>query len=455
MSVSIQFLGAASTVTGSKYSVTYQDQKVLVDCGLFQGVKALRLKNWDLPAENPADIAAVILTHAHIDHSGLIPRLINEGFRGKIYATSATTDVCGVLLPDCGSILEEEASYLNKSGRTKHKPALPLFTAKEAEASMAYFHQVPFNITFNATKDIKVAFQYAGHILGASSVILEVDGKRIGFTGDVGRNDDPLFFPPDNLPTVDYLVTESTYGDRIHPVEDLYQVVESIINKTVQREGAIIVPAFAVGRAQALMYLLSVLRREKRIPDVPIYLNSPMAKTFSEIFRKYPNLHRLTETECKAIDEIITIVQTTEASKELNEKKGPMIIISASGMLTGGRVLHHLKAFAPFANNTIMLTGFQSEGTRGAALKNGAKEVKVHGSYVPIRAEVCLLESISAHADHLEMMDWFERSGISPKRVFITHGESIASDEFRKRLEEKFGWQCTVPLHGDTVVLGE
>ncbi len=455
MSFELQFLGGAGTVTGSKYLLSYKGRRILIDCGLFQGIKSLRLKNWNGCPVEASSIDCVILTHAHIDHSGYIPRLIKKGFRGKIYSTAATRDVCKILLPDCGYLQEEEAEYLNKHGRTKHSPALPLFTMKEAEASLENFVEAPFDKEISIFDDLKFKFSYAGHILGAASVVVSVGAKKIAFTGDLGRLNDAIFYDPHTFPAVDYLVTESTYGNRRHENTDPLQEIANVITTTAQRGGVVVVPAFAVGRAQTLMYSIYKLRLQQRIPSIGLYLNSPMATAFGEVFKKYRELHKLSEVECEAIEKLFQYVKTVEDSKQLNEKKGPMVIISASGMLTGGRVLHHLKAFAPFAKNTILLTGFQSAGTRGEALQRGAKEVKVHGQYVSVQADVVTLDNMSAHADYAEMIELFKRSNIKPKRVFVTHGEASAADEFRRRLTEAFGWSCEVPEMGQKVMLGD
>jgi len=453
MEIEIQFVGGAETVTGSKYLLTCNGKKILVDCGLFQGLKSLRLKNWDGFPVDVAEIDCVVLTHGHIDHSGYIPRLIKKGFRGKIYSTAATKEVCRILLPDCGYLQEEEAAYLNRTGRTKHTPALALFTLKEAEEAMAYFEAVPFNEKKMLTSEISFEFRYAGHILGSASVVLNIYGRRIAFTGDIGRMSDKILYPPADLPPVDYLITESTYGNRLHEDTDTLRDLEKVINETHQRQGVVLVPAFAVGRAQHIMYYLASLRKQNRIPAMPMYLNSPMAINFNAIFRQFPDLHRLSEAECSEIQSLMKLVRSPEESKALNERTGPMVIISASGMLTGGRILHHLKAFAPSAQNTILLTGFQAAGTRGDALQRGAKELKIHGEYVRINAQVKSLENMSAHADYREIIQWFQKSKIQPKKVFVTHGEASAADEFRRRLGETFTWDCVVPAQGEKVRL--
>jgi len=445
LGLEIQFLGGASTVTGSKTLISVDGKKVLIDCGLFQGLKFLREKNWN-PLPIPAsELSAVVLTHAHIDHSGYIPRLIKDGFRGRIYCTSATRDVCAILLPDAGYLQEEEAEYLNKGKKSKHHPALPLFTQREAEESLKYFHPVELHEEVKLAPNISFYFQIAGHMLGAAAIILKAAGKTLAFTGDVGRLEDPIYFAPEVLPPVDYLITESTYGNRLHPKVDPLYELERIVTETERREGVILIPAFAIGRAQALMHALWTLRRQERIPDIPMYLNSPMATDFAAVFRKHPDFHRLTVERVSAINSIFKFVRSSEESKELNERQGPMIIISAAGMLTGGRILHHLKAFAPQPQNTIVLSGYQAAGTRGETLQNGAREVKIHGAYVPVLAQVETIGNLSGHADHEELTQWLGASKMKPKQVFVNHGEPSAADEFRRRLTEHFSWDCVVP----------
>ncbi len=417
MGFDLHFLGASGTVTGSKFLVTYKSRKILVDCGLFQGLKALRLKNWDqLPVE-------------------------------------ATYDLCKILLPDSAYLMEEEADYLNRTKRSKHKPALPLFNVAEADHALTLFKTVPLKQSQKLFDDIHFELQYAGHILGAASVVLTLGTKKITFTGDVGRMNDRIFNPPATLPKTDYLVTESTYGNRLHNSIDVLDELEEVINNTFKRGGTTIIPAFAVGRAQAIMYYLSLLRKQKRIPHIPTYLNTPMGSSVNTLMKKYMHLHKLNNEECADLCSEIQIVKTPEESKALNERKDPMIIISASGMLSGGRVLHHLKAFAPNERNTILLSGYQAAGTRGDALMNGATEIKIHGEYVDVKAQVKILNNISAHADYKELIEWFKNSKINPKRVFIAHGEPAAADELRRRLEETFKWNCYVPSLNEKIHL--
>ena len=446
----IRFLGAAETVTGSKYLLTNDKINVLVDCGLFQGLKELRLKNWDRFPINPKQIDAIILTHAHIDHSGYIPRLIKEGFKGKIFCTSATLALCRILLPDTGYLQEEEAEWLNRKKFSKHSPALPLFTEKEAEQSLRQFVAINFDEVFTVADGIRATFKYAGHILGAAIAIVEAGPIKIAFSGDLGRQNDSILFAPVPIPSVDYLVVESTYGNRQHKSINSIDELENVVNEALKTNGVILIPAFAVGRAQSLMYYLSVLRKSGRIPDVPMYLNSPMATKVTNLFREFKKLHKLTDKECDEMNEVVYYIRSVEESKELNEKKGPMIIISASGMATGGRVLHHLKSLAPDPKNTILFVGFQAGGTRGASILAGATEVKIHGAYHAINAEVAVLDSMSAHADGAEIIDWIRNQKSPPRRVFVTHGEPAAADELRRRISEMSEAHVCVPEYGQS-----
>ncbi len=441
----IRFLGAAETVTGSKYLLTNDKFKVLVDCGLFQGLKELRLKNWDRFPIDPSKIDAVILTHAHIDHSGYIPRLIKEGFKGKIFCTDATLALCRILLPDTGYLQEEEAEWMNRKKFSKHTPALPLFSEEEAENSIRQFEPKPFEENFEVVSGLRATFKYAGHILGAASAIIESGNIKIAFSGDLGRSNDAILYPPASLPAVDYLVVESTYGNRLHNLINPIDELEVIINEGLQKNGVILIPAFAVGRAQSLMHYLVQLRKQKRIPDVPMFLNSPMATKVTNLFRDFKKLHKLSEDDCKDMDDAVYIVKSVEESKSLNEKKGPMIIVSASGMATGGRIVHHLKAFVSDPTTTVLLAGFQAAGTRGRALQDGAKEIKIFKELIPVRASIRVLENISAHADYAEILTWLASSKMDPKKVFVTHGEVEAANSMKEHIVNKLQWACEVP----------
>ncbi|MGZ3746735.1 MAG: MBL fold metallo-hydrolase RNA specificity domain-containing protein [Pseudobdellovibrionaceae bacterium] len=441
----IRFLGGAEVVTGSKYLLTYHNRNILIDCGLFQGLKELRLKNWDRFPLDPKNIDAVILTHAHIDHSGFIPRLIKEGFSGKIFCTPATFSLCKLLLPDTGHIQQEEAEYLSHHRLSKHHPPLPLFDKAEAENSLKYFITKDFDQEFEVFPGLSVRFLYAGHILGAALAIIHAGSTRIAFSGDLGRPHDPVFRPPNVLPKIDYLVVESTYGDRTHAISDPLRELEALIKEAVEKKSVILIPTFAVGRTQELLFFLATLRKQGRIPWIPMYLNSPMATDATKIFCEFQDLHKLSPQECLEMFNVVHYVNSVDESRALNEKKGPMIILSASGMATGGRILHHLKVFASDSKNIILLTGYQALGTRGRAIQEGAKEVKIHRQLVAIKAKVATLENLSAHADYEEILAWLSKSTIHPKKVFVTHGEKNSATEMKRHLEQTFGWECEIP----------
>lgn len=443
--MTIQFLGATSTVTGSKYLVHAAGKMVLVDCGLFQGFKQLRLRNWGQFPVDPKSIDVVVLTHAHLDHSGYLPLLVKNGYKGPIFCTAATADLCGILLPDSGHLQEEDARYANRHGFSKHRPALPLYTEKDAKRCLSQLRPVEFAQSIKIAPGVDMRLLLAGHILGAAMIEMRCEGRILLFSGDLGRPNDLVMQPPARVEHADFLVIESTYGNRRHDVKDPLDVLANVITRTVARQGVVIIPAFAVGRAQTLLYAIHLLKIARRIPDVPVYLNSPMAVDATNIYHRHRTEHRLTEEQCKSMCTTAKFVNSVEESKALNNKRGPMILISASGMLTGGRVLHHLKAFAPDARNTILLSGFQSGGTRGAALAAGTETVKIHGEQVPIRAEVATLSNLSAHADYVEMLDWLGHFSAPPRQTFITHGEPAAADALRQSIEEKLKWQCTVP----------
>jgi metallo-beta-lactamase family protein len=447
------FLGATGTVTGSKYLLRSSAGSVLVDCGLFQGVKQLRLRNWAPPPVEPASVQAVVLTHAHLDHSGYLPRFIRQGFAGPVHCSAATRDLCGILLPDSGHLQEEEAFYANKRGFSRHKPALPLYTQEEARDSLKRFAPLAFGRETRIAGQLRLTLHPAGHILGASVAELQAGGVRVVFSGDLGRSNDPLMRPPSRLAEADYLVVESTYGNRRHPADDTEAALAGHLGRALARGGVVIMPAFAVGRAQTLLYYLSRLIAGGAIPRVPVFLNSPMAIDATRLYHEHREEHRLTDEQCEAAHSVARMVHTADESRALNERRGPMIIVSASGMATGGRVLHHLKAFAPDARNLILLPGFQAAGTRGATLAAGASEVKIHGDYVPVRAEVVKLDSMSAHADYAEILDWLRAFRRPPKRTFITHGEPAAADELRRRIEESLGWPVSIPEYGEKATL--
>jgi metallo-beta-lactamase family protein len=449
----LTFLGAAGTVTGSKYLIEPAGQSYLVDCGLFQGLKELRLRNWDRPPLNPSSLRAVLLTHAHIDHSGYLPLLVKNGFRGPIYCSSSTADLCEILLPDAGHLQEKDAEFANRHGFSKHKPALPLYTEQDARDALKLLKHVPFGVEHTLDDHVQIVLRRAGHILGAASIQVKAEGKTIVFSGDIGRYGDPIMLDPESVASADYLLLESTYGDRTHDQLDPKTALGDIIAKTVRRGGTVVIPAFAVGRAQSLMYYLQELRAAGRLQNVPVYLDSPMAVDASDVFCRNLKDHRLPESECRRACSVATYVRTTDESKVLTANPVPKIIISASGMATGGRVLHHLKRYAPDAKNTILFAGFQAAGTRGAAMMAGVDSVKIHGEQIPVRAEVQNLSMLSAHADSNELIRWLRGFGRPPRMTFITHGENHAAEALRQRIEQEFGWRCHVPRHLEAVEL--
>jgi metallo-beta-lactamase family protein len=451
----LTFLGATGTVTGSRYLVEHGGRRVLVDCGLFQGLKQLRLRNWaPLPVE-ASSINAVILTHAHIDHSGYLPRLVDMGFRGPIHATGATTELCGLMLPDSGHLQEEEASYANRHGTSKHRPALPLYTEAQARATLPLFRSHRFGDSVEALPGLFVRFRQAGHILGAASVHLRSEAGSILFSGDLGRSDDLLMKPPTPPEAADLVLIESTYGNRLHEMTDPLSELAAIVNRTIARGGHVIVPAFAVGRAQLLLYALRRLKDAQRIPDVPVFLDSPMAIDATALYRDHPGEHRLDGAGCADLWRGVRFVNSAEESRALASLRYPAIIISASGMATGGRVVHHIEAFAPLPANTLLFVGYQALGTRGAALVGGARSVRMHGRWVPVRAEVAALEGMSSHADRDELLAWLGALPAPPRHVYVTHGDPAAADSLRQAIEEQLKWPGSVPEYQESVDVGD
>jgi metallo-beta-lactamase family protein len=449
----ITFLGATGTVTGSKYLVTTGTRRILVDCGLFQGLKQLRLRNREPLPFDPASLDAVLLTHAHLDHSGYLPLLVRNGFRGPIHCTPGTRDLCGILLPDSGYLQEEEAEYANRHGFSKHRPAEPLYTQEDAILSLDSFQDTPFGQELELGGGLSATFLPAGHILGAAMISLRGDGTTVLFSGDLGRPHDPLLPPPAVIREADYLLVESTYGDRHHEPVDPLDQLEAAIRRTSKRGGVVLIPAFAVGRTQTLLYLLYRLKQEGRIPDLPIFVDSPMAASAIRIFQEHPDEHSLSPADCEAVCGVARAVESVEESKEIGRMRYPRVIISASGMATGGRVLHHLKAFAPDARNTILFVGHQAVGTRGAAMLGGAKSIKIHGQYVSVHAELGVLDNLSAHADADEILDWLHHFERSPRTTFIVHGEPAAADALRLRIEETLRWNVRVPDYRERAAL--
>ena len=451
MTVNITFLGGTGTVTGSKYLVQHDGKSLLLDCGLFQGYKLLRLRNWTPLPVAPNQIDAVVLTHAHLDHSGYLPLLAREGFAGHVYGSSGTRDLCRILLPDSGHIQEEDAAFANRHGFSKHAPAMPLYTRQDALDCLRLLKTVEFGVTFQPIPGWRATLSPAGHILGASSVLLEVAGRRILFSGDLGRPDDLLMNPPMSAPAADTVLLESTYGDREHPKEDVLAELAPALKRLAARGGVAVVPVFAVGRAQALLHAIHLLKLRGEIPNsLPVFLDSPMAVHTTQLFEQHQGEHRLSNRETHALTHCATMVNSTDESRALASRHGPMVILSASGMATGGRVLHHLAHYAGNHRNMIILTGYQAPGTRGATLASGAKSVRIHGRDVELGAEVVQLQSASAHADAGQLLAWLKTMPQAPDQVYVVHGEMAASDQLRLRIKNELGWRAMVPEHGST-----
>lgn len=453
MALNLSFLGAAGTVTGSKFLVENADHRILIDCGLFQGFKTLRLRNWAPFPIDPRRIHAVVLTHAHLDHTGYLPLLVKHGFAGPIFCSESTAAFCKILLPDAGHLQEKDAEYANRHGFSKHKPALPLYTVDDAVRVLQRLEPFAFDQIQNIPGGATAKLRRAGHILGAGSVQLDWAGTSVVFSGDLGRYDDAIMVDPVSVDHADYLLVESTYGNRRHEKRDPEVALAEIIGETVGRGGTVVIPAFAVGRAQTLLFHLHRLKVSGRLNNVPVFLDSPMAVDASDVFCAHLQDHRLSAGECRDACAVAHYVRDVAQSKALSANPIPKVIVSASGMATGGRVLHHLKSYAPDAKNTILFAGFQAGGTRGAAMVAGADSIKIHGQYVPVRAAVKNLEMLSAHADADEILRWLRQFKKPPRTTFITHGEPAASDALRHRIEEELGWPCVVPDHGQTVDL--
>lgn len=461
----LTFLGGTGTVTGSKFLIERGGQRVLVDCGLFQGLKDLRLRNWQPLPVAAREIRAVVLTHAHLDHTGYLPVLARNGYEGPAYATSATSDLCGILLPDSGHLMEEDARYANFKGYSKHSPALPLYTEDEARETLRLLRPVPFDTSTEIADGISVRFHPAGHILGAALAELRVrgNGRResvLLFSGDLGRPNQPIVPDPAPLPPCDHLILESTYGDRDHSEEDPKTRLEAIIRDSVRRGGTLLIPSFAVGRTQTLLWLLRELREEGRIPtDVPIHVDSPMAIQATQIVLGHPEAQdgEMRALEANSEDPLglrgVRFAPTVEDSKALNNTPYPAIIISASGMAEGGRILHHLEFKLPDHRTTVLFVGFQAAGTRGRALQEGARSIKIHGKSVPVRARVETLDGLSAHADRGEILDWLGSAKSSPSAIHLVHGEPQATEALAGRIRERNRFDVRVPDYLDTIRL--
>ena len=460
MTTTIQFLGAARSVTGSKFLLVSNGTEILVDCGLFQGKKKLRLRNWDPMPIAPQKIDAVVLTHGHIDHCGYLPRLMKQGFRGPVYASEATSALLELLLPDSGHLHEEEAKYANKKGFSKHKPALPLYTAAEGEEALKLVRSLPYLGNKEVAKGFSVSMRPAGHILGSASVEIMVEGKRILFSGDLGGYEKDVMQPPMDLPEdVDYLVVESTYGGRAQEHLPIRDQLRDLMLPFLEKTGVVVIPAFAIGRTTLMLYHLRRLMDEGELPQVPIFVDSPMATDAVKIYCKFGDEHNLkinllTESaDCPLTTPDVHLVKSVDQSKKLNHLKGPAIIISASGMATGGRVVHHLKRRLPFKENLILLVGFQAYGTRGRLLLEGVEELKMLGQMVRVNAKVASVHGLSAHGDADEVIRWMSTANRPPRMTYLVHGEEDGLAAMAERLDTELHFPHYTPDYEETVTL--
>ncbi|AOW20666.1 MBL fold metallo-hydrolase RNA specificity domain-containing protein [Urechidicola croceus] len=452
-SVKIHFFGASGVVTGSKYLVEVFDKIILVDCGMFQGLKELRELNWhDLPT-NVSKIDMVLLTHGHLDHVGYLPRLLKQGFKGKIIGTAPTLAIAEIILKDSAKIHEEEAEKANKEKYTKHSPAKPYYTIKEAEEIISLFEVELEDKWISVSDRISFRFQYNGHIIGATFIELDIDGKRYVFSGDIGRQSDFLLNDPKSPEWADYLFLESTYGNKLHPKENIEQVLSTIIKDTIHKKGNLIIPSFAVERLQTLMYVLWKLYDKNKIPNIPIFVDSPMGNNVLDVFWRFPKWHKLSDGEYKAMCNHVTIVQSYRETWETIDDPRSKIIIAGSGMVTGGRVLTYLKQMIDEPSTTVLLVGYQAEGTRGRQLQDGAHELKFFGRYFPVKATVKSIESLSAHADQKGLINWLSTIKNTPENVFLVHGEPTASNTLRVKIKDIYNWNVSIPKLFDSVVL--
>ncbi|MCE7057322.1 MBL fold metallo-hydrolase [Algoriphagus sp. AGSA1] len=464
MDVRVKFLGAAGSVTGSRYLLDLGDFEFLIDCGLFQGKKELRRRNWDKFPMAPQDIEAVVLTHAHMDHIGYLPKLVKDGFSGPIYCTAATAEIAKILLLDAGKLQEEEAEYAKKKGYSRHENPEPLYTVEDAEAVFPLFQPQEFKTPFAIHPSVEVTYYHAGHILGAAITKVVIKGelqtKKLVFSGDLGRHHDPLLYPPTLIPGADVVWIESTYGDRISPTVKPEEELASAINDIFSRDGLAIIPAFAVGRTQLVMYYLYQLIKKGKIPNVPIYLDSPMAINVSQLYREFHQDHQLIavleDTDQHPFQHSgLHYVRKQEQSRMLNDLQEKAIIISASGMATGGRVLHHLMHHLPNERNGVVFVGYQAEGTRGRRIVNGESEIRIFGQEVPVKAKVYNVEGLSAHADQNELIEWAEGFTEKPKLAFMIHGEEKSSSVLAEKLKKELGWNTVIPNYLESFMLFE
>jgi metallo-beta-lactamase family protein len=444
----VRFIGGAGTVTGSKTVVESNGIRILIDCGQFQGIKPLRELNWQPLPILPSSIDYVLLTHGHLDHCGWLPRLVNQGFKGKIYCTSPTASIAKLILLDSAKIQEEDAERANKENFSKHKKVEPLYTLDQAEEVFPHFRIVKPNETVLLDAEIEAIFTNAGHILGACSIELKLENKILVFSGDIGQDDDVLMYAPTKPKNADYIFIESTYGNRIHPDTDPKDELEIYINNTVQNGGTIIIPSFAVERAQSIMYLLWQLKKEERIPNIPYIIDTPMGISVLDIFENNRKWHKLPEDVFVDMCKMFTMNSDYQETIETIYNKQSKVVIAASGMITGGRVLSYLERYVELPETTIIIIGYQAEGTRGRKLLEGARDVKIYGKYYQVNAKIYEIEGLSAHGDQTDLLNWLSELENKPKKIFLVHGENEPADELRIKINEKYGFDCTIPIMG-------
>jgi metallo-beta-lactamase family protein len=449
----VKFIGAAGTVTGSKTVVESNGVRILIDCGLFQGIKPLRELNWQPLPVLASTIDFVLLTHGHLDHCGWLPRLVDQGFKGKIYCSGPTKEVAELILLDSGKIQEEEAERANKEKYSKHELAEPLYNVEQAKKVFPHFRVVKTNELIALDAEISAVFSNAGHIIGACSIELLLENKSLVFSGDIGRDNDVLMYPPTKPKKADYIFLESTYGNRIHPESDPKLQLEMHINDTVKNGGTVIIPSFAVERAQMLMYLLWQLKEEGKIPNIPYIVDSPMGVSAFDIFFENRKWHKVSLEDCIAINKMFTMITDFQETIDTIYNKLPKVVIAASGMVTGGRVLSYLERYIGLPETTVIIVGYQAEGTRGRKLLEGAKEVKFYGKYYPVEAKIIEIEGLSAHADQKGLLNWLSVLENKPTKVFLVHGENQPADELRIKIKEVYGFDCLVPLMGQEFIL--
>ncbi|GER60054.1 MBL fold metallo-hydrolase RNA specificity domain-containing protein [Patiriisocius marinus] len=444
-SIKIHFLGASGTVTGSKYLLETPQQNILVDCGMFQGLKELRELNWKDIEFDVSAIDVVLLTHAHLDHTGYLPRLMKQGFNGKIIGTTPTLEIAKIILLDSAKINEEDAKRANEENYTKHHPALPFYTMLDAERTIKKFETAQKDQWYPISEDIKFQFKYNGHIIGATFIELEISGKMFVFSGDIGREEDVLLFPPEKPQKADYLFVESTYGNKLHPKESVSEKLIELINKTVHNRGALIIPSFAVERLQTLMFLLWKLYDKGKIPNIPIFIDSPMGNNVLGVFERFADWHKIPPTEFSAMKRRMNIITSYKETWETIDDPRPKIVIAGSGMITGGRVLTYLKQLIDEASTTVLMVGYQAEGTRGRQLLEGTHELKFFGRYYPVKAAVEHIDSLSAHADQAGIINWLSEVKNIPQNTFLIHGEGNALDTLRVKIKDTYNWEVTIP----------